>query len=90
MTKADLIEKIATYANTTKTAAERTLNALLESMSEELKNDEKITLTGFGSFTVNHRKERKGRNPRTSEEITIPASRAAAFTPSKILKEALK
>ncbi len=90
MTKADLIEKIATNANMTKAAAERVLNSMLEAMSEGLKNDEKITLTGFGSFAVNSRKERKGRNPRTGAELTIPASKTAKFTPSKVLKESLK
>ena len=90
MTKADLVEKITTNGNMTKTTAERALKTMLESIAEGLKNGEKVTLVGFGSFSVNSRKERKGRNPRTGAELTIPASKAAKFTPSKVLKEALK
>ena len=90
MTKADLVEKIAAKANLTKAAAERALNAFLASVEESLAQDDKLTLTGFGTFMVETRKERQGRNPRTGEECLIPASRVVKFTPGKALKEAVK
>ncbi len=89
MTKADLVEKIAGNASITKAAAERALNAVLEAISAGLKQEEKLTLVGFGSFVVENRKARQGRNPRTGEAITIPASRSVKFRPGKQLKESL-
>ncbi len=89
MTKAELIEKIATNAKLTKADAERALSTVLETISEGLKQEEKLTLVGFGSFVVESRKERQGRNPRTGESITIPASKAVKFRPSKQLKDSL-
>ncbi len=89
MTKADLVEKIAGNASITKAAAERALNAVLEAISAGLKQEEKLTLVGFGSFVVENRKARQGRNPRTGAAITIPASRSVKFRPGKQLKESL-
>ncbi len=89
MTKADLIEKIATSANLSKADAERALSAVLDAISEGLKQEDKLSLVGFGSFVVESRKERQGRNPRTGEAITIPASKAVKFRPSKQLKDSL-
>ncbi len=89
MTKADLVEKIAGNASITKADAERALNAVLEAISAGLKEEEKLTLVGFGSFVVENRKARQGRNPRTGEAITIPASRSVKFRPGKQLKESL-
>jgi len=90
MTKADLVSQIATKASLTKAAAERLLNATLESIQEVLANEGKLTLTGFATFAVEERKERIGRNPRTGAEITIPASRVVKFRPGKALKESVK
>ena len=81
MTKADLVEKIAAKANLTKAAAERALNAFLASVEESLAKDDKLTLTGFGTFVVETRKERQGRNPRTGETLTIPACKMVKFRP---------
>mgnify|MGYP000270120403 CR=1 FL=1 len=89
MTKADLVEKIAAKANLTKAAAERALNAFLASVEESLAKDDKLTLTGFGTFVVETRKERQGRNPRTGETLTIPACKMVKFRPGKMLKDAL-
>ena len=69
MTKAELIAQIAAKANLTKAAAERSVNAMLESIQEFLAEDGKLTLTGFGTFAVEERQERPGRNPRTGESI---------------------
>ncbi len=90
MTKADLVEKIANDANLTKAAAERALVVMLEGIMEGLKKEEKLTLMGFGSFVVDYRKARQGRNPRTGEAITIPASKSVKFRPSKQLKDSLQ
>ncbi len=90
MTKAHLIAKIADKADITKTEAEKVVNACLESIKEILQIDEKLTLTGFGTFEVVERKERKGRNPQTGEEILIPATKVVKFKPGKLLKEAVK
>ena len=73
MTKADLVAQIAARANMTKAAAERSLNAMLDSIQEMLAEDGKLTLTGFGTFAAEMRQERLGRNPRTGDVIAIAA-----------------
>ena len=73
----------------TKAAAERSLNAMLESVQEMLAEDGKLTLTGFGTFVAETRQERQGRNPRTGDVITIAASKVVRFRPGKMLKDAL-
>lgn len=90
MTKAELVSMVAEKANMTKAGAERAINAFLEAAVEALTKDDKITLTGFGSFAVEQRKARKGRNPRTGEEIDIPASKVVKFRAGKELKDAVK
>lgn len=87
MTKADLVAQIASNANFTKAASERFLNALLEVVQDSLAEEGKISLAGFGSFNLENRKERKGRNPRTGEAITIEASKVVKFRPGKNLKD---
>ncbi len=90
MTKAELIVKIAEKANLTKANAERALNAFLETVEGTLVKEGKLTLTGFGTFNVDKRKARVGRNPRTGAEIKIPATNVVKFRPGKILKDAVK
>jgi DNA-binding protein HU-beta len=90
MTKADLVAKIAAKANMPKAAAERALNAFLDSVKETLVKEGKLTLTGFGAFSVETRKARPGRNPRTGAKITIPASKMVKFRAGKLLKDAVK
>lgn len=90
MTKADLVAQIASKVSITKAAAERTLNAVLVSIEEVLAKEGKLTLTGFATLSVESRKARKGRNPRTGEMITIPASKVVKFRPGKALKDAVK
>lgn len=89
MTKADLVAQIAAKANMTKAAAERSLNAMLESVQDMLAEEGKLTLTGFGTFTAETRQERQGRNPRTGEAITIAASKVVRFRPGKMLRDAI-
>jgi DNA-binding protein HU-beta len=90
MTKADLIAKIAEKTGLSKAESERALNSCLASIEDILVQDGKLTLTGFGTFAVERRKSRKGRNPQTGEEITIPSSKVVKFRPGKLLKDAVK
>jgi DNA-binding protein HU-beta len=90
MTKAELIEQIASDAGLTKTAASDTLEAIIDGIVGALKSkDGKITLTGFGTFSKTKRKARIGRNPRTGEEIKIKAANVVKFKAGKKLKEAV-
>lgn len=89
MNKADLVAKIAEKSELTKKDAEKALNAFIEAVEEALKNGDKVQLVGFGTFEVRERAERKGRNPQTREEITIPASKAPIFKAGKALKDFL-
>ncbi|WP_353120281.1 HU family DNA-binding protein [Nitratidesulfovibrio sp.] len=89
MTKADLVDKIAAKANLTKASAERSLNAFLDAVKDALAAEGKLTLTGFGTFAVEDRQARKGRNPRTGAEIKIPASKVVKFRPGKTLKDSI-
>ncbi|MGD2080412.1 MAG: HU family DNA-binding protein [Nitrospirota bacterium] len=90
MTKADLIDKVASGAGLSKADAGRALDSALDSIKKSLKKGQKVTLVGFGTFSVAKRKARKGRNPRTGEEIKISASKTPKFTPGKMLKQAVK
>lgn len=90
MTKADLVDKIAAKAGLTKVASEKTLNAFLASVSDVLLKEGRLNLTGFGTFAVETRQARKGRNPRTGVVITIPASKVVKFRPGRQLKETIK
>ncbi len=90
MTKTELIEKMSSQSGLTKADANRALDAMLDSVKAALKKNQKVTLVGFGTFYVNKRKARKGRNPRTGQEIKIPASKVPKFTAGKMLKDAIK
>ena len=87
MNKGELIAKIAEESKLTKKAAEAALDAFVASVEGALKKGEKVQLVGFGTFEVRQRAARKGRNPLTSEEIKIPASKAPVFKAGKALKE---
>ena len=89
MNKGDLVEKIAFKANLKKSEAERALKAFEESVVEALSGGEKVTLVGFGTFSVSNRSARKGRNPQTGEEISIPAKSVPKFSAGKVLKESI-
>lgn len=90
MTKAELIKKIASGAKLSKTQAAKALDACLDAIKAALKKGQKVTLVGFGTFAVSKRKARKGRNPRTGEEIKIPAMKVPRFTAGKAFKDAIK
>ena len=87
MNKTELISAMSENANMTKVDAEKALKAFIDTVTEELKNGEKVQLVGFGTFEVSERAERQGRNPKTGEAITIPASKSPKFKAGKALKD---
>ena len=87
MTKKELVQNIAQEAGITKTVAEKALNAVLDGITKALAEGDKVTFVGFGTFSTAKRPARKGRNPKTGEEIDIPASIVPKFKPGKSLKE---
>ncbi len=89
MNKGDLINEVAKVVGTKKEAQEA-VDCVFSSITRALKKGDTVTLVGFGTFKVTKRKARKGRNPRTGDEIEIKASKTPKFTPGKLLKEAVK
>lgn len=89
MNKTELIAAMAEKTGGSKADALRNLEALQDVIKSELGNGGKISLTGFGSFKVDERKGRIGRNPRTGAEIKIPACRVVRFSVGKELKDAV-
>ena len=89
MTKVELIAAVANEANLTKKDAEAAVNSTLNAITNALKEGDKVTLVGFGTFEVKERAARTGRNPRTKEEIEIPASKLPVFKAGKALKDAV-
>lgn len=87
MNKTDLINAIASKSGLNKKNSEVALNAFISSVEESLKAGDKVVLVGFGTFEVRKRAARKGRNPQTKKEITIPASSAPVFKAGKGLKD---
>ncbi|CAB4870251.1 unannotated protein [freshwater metagenome] len=89
MTKAELIEAVATKAGVTKADAEKTLSAFFDQVVAAAKKDDKVAWPGFGSFSTSKRKARLGRNPQTGAEVKIAASTNVKFTASSTLKAAM-
>ncbi|MDR2868827.1 MAG: HU family DNA-binding protein [Deferribacteraceae bacterium] len=89
MNKKELIDKIAAKAGVKKVEAEKMLSAFEESVIESLQGGDKVTMVGFGTFSVTNRKARKGRNPQTGGEITIAARKSPKFVAGKNFKEAV-
>lgn len=89
MNKTELAVAIAEKSGLTKKDAEKAINAFIETVETTLKKGDKIQLVGFGTFEVRERAARKGRNPLTKQEITIPASKVPAFKVGKAFKDAV-
>ncbi len=87
MTKSELIELISKDANLTKADASRVLESTINAIMKATKNEQKVTLIGFGTFTLTERKARKGRNPQTGEKIDIPASKTPKFVAGRVFKD---
>jgi DNA-binding protein HU-beta len=88
MNKTELIDKLASVLEVSKAEAGRSLNALLDVITESLGKGEEVALVGFGTFKVVPRKARTGRNPQTGATIKIPAQKSPRFSAGKQLKEA--
>ncbi|MEH1770918.1 MAG: HU family DNA-binding protein [Nostoc sp.] len=87
MNKGELVDAVAAKTNITKKQADEVISAFLSVVTEAVANGEKITLVGFGSFERRARSEREGRNPKTNEPMTIPATKVPAFSAGKQFKE---
>mgnify|MGYP003829918527 CR=1 FL=1 len=90
MNKGDLINMIAESASITKAQATSALSAVLDGISHELKAGGKVTLIGFGTFSVSRRDARTGRNPQTGKPITINAKKVVKFKPGSDLNESVQ
>lgn len=89
MTKSELIALIAEKSGLSKADAEKVFSATFEVIAEKMAKQEKIMVQGFGAFVTKERKERKGRNPATGQEITISKAIVASFKPATQLKETI-
>lgn len=89
MTKLELIKDIATRADMTKDMSGRFLNAFIDSITDTLSANEKVSIIGFGTFDITERSARMGRNPQTGEEMMLSASRCPRFKAAKNLKDAV-
>jgi len=91
MNRADLVEVVARSIGNgcSKAAADRAIGAVLAAIQRGLRKQSKVTLVGFGTFTVKRRKAREGRNPRTGAAIRIPASKTVSFRPGLDLRGSL-
>ncbi|RXJ72364.1 DNA-binding protein HU-alpha [Veronia nyctiphanis] len=90
MNKTNLIDLIAEKADLSKTQAKAALEATLSGIEGALKDGDQVQLIGFGTFKINHRAARTGRNPQTGAEIQIAAANVPAFVAGKALKDAVK
>jgi nucleoid DNA-binding protein len=88
MNKEDLVNEVAKAMNTKK-EAQAAVDCVFSTITKALKKKDTVTLVGFGTFKVNRRKARKGRNPQTGEELKIKAKNVPKFVPGKALKDAV-
>ncbi|MFZ7113190.1 MAG: HU family DNA-binding protein [Desulfatiglandales bacterium] len=89
MNKGDLVNEVAKVVKTKK-EAQAAVDTVFSSITKALKKKDTVTLVGFGTFKVEKRKARKGRNPQTGEEIKIKAKKVPKFVPGRALKETVK
>ncbi|MDR6224510.1 HU family DNA-binding protein [Desmospora profundinema] len=87
MNKTELISQVAEKTNMTKKDATQAVDAVFDTITQALREGDRVQLIGFGNFEVRERAARKGRNPQTGKEIQIAASKVPAFKPGKALKE---
>ena len=89
MTKADLIDTVCEENGFSKRESAKIVENMFDIIKETLENGENVKLSGFGSFNIQHKRARRGRNPQTGEEMTISARRILSFKASNVLKEKL-
>ena len=87
MNKTDLVEVVVAETGVTKKQADEVISAALAAITSALKDGDKVSLIGFGTFEVKETAEREGRNPKTGEAIKIAASKKPTFSASKVLKD---
>ncbi|MEM9906919.1 MAG: HU family DNA-binding protein [Cyanobacteria bacterium P01_D01_bin.44] len=87
MNKGELLDTVAEKAGVSKKVADAVVAATIDSIMEAVSEGDKVTLIGFGSFEPRDRKQREGRNPKTGEPMTIPATTVPAFSAGKAFKE---
>lgn len=90
MTKSDLVALMAKAAGSSKSSADRAMNAFVCTVFDALRKGRRVTISGFGTFAVSKRAARSGRNPRTGKAITIPSVKVPRFKPSRSLKTAIR
>ena len=90
MNKTELVAAVATKADLTKKDAEAAVKAVIDAVTEALADGDKVALVGFGTFEVKTRAARTGKNPRTGETISIPASKVPSFKAGAALRNAVK
>lgn len=90
MNKTELVAAVATKADLSKKDAEAAVKAVIDAVTEALADGDKVALVGFGTFEVKTRAARTGKNPRTGESISIPASKVPSFKAGAALKNAVK
>ena len=89
MTKAELVEACSKKCGTSKAAANKCMDTMIDLMAKAIKKDKRLAIPGLGTFTVRKRKARMGRNPQTGEAIKIKASKTVGFKPAPQLKKGL-
>jgi len=89
MTKADIVEKIHTTTGLSKKDSAEMMESVFDIIKSTLESGETIKVSGFGSFVVNQKEARQGRNPQTGESITIEARKVLTFKPSNLLRQAI-
>jgi nucleoid DNA-binding protein len=89
MNKRDLLEAVCTQLETTKTAAEETVNVVLKAVQEGVQSDGQVSIAGFGTWNLRQRAARTGRNPQTGAPMDIKASTSVGFKPAKAWKDSL-
>jgi len=90
LNKAELVSAVAERTGITKKETEKVVNSVIDVIQEALSKDDKVSLVGFGTFEVRDRAARKGRNPKTGEEINIAATKVPVFRAGKALKDNTK
>ena len=90
MQKTDFIARVAEQTGTSKKVTRQVIEAALNTIANSLANDEKVVLTGFGTFELRTRQARRGVNPQTRQAMTIPASRSPGFSASNSLKDLVR
>jgi DNA-binding protein HU-beta len=90
MTKAELIDKVSKDAKVTKAAAGKSIDAIIDGITKALKKGDRVSLIGFGTFSISKRKARTGRNPQTGKPIKIAARKVARFKAGAALRKAVR